>query len=187
MAPTLVPNFLPWGGWTTILHHQTIHVGSQKSSLAGRTTMRQLLESMRKLRTQKSAPRKPPSRPSSATPAAPPSHPHIPILNQSGPNDPVSASRPPSNCEEPGVNGEASPGSCGDPPTSLWDRAYDALRESDQSLVGRYEELLSRELQTTGSSAIFSPWSLLPHKAPAAANPSSLKRRWDLRSSRRCD
>lgn len=115
--------------------------------------MRQFIESMRKRRLQKSALRKPPS---------------------------PSASRAPSNCEEPGVNGE-------EPPTSLWDRAYDALRESDQSLVGRYEELLSRELQTTGSSAIFSPWSLLPHKAPAAANPSGLKRRWDLRSSRQCD
>ncbi|KAK0619143.1 hypothetical protein B0T14DRAFT_409032, partial [Immersiella caudata] len=32
---------------------------------------------------------------------------------------------------------------------SLWDRAYDALRESDRELVERYEKLLSREIQIT--------------------------------------
>ncbi|KAK5993794.1 hypothetical protein PT974_07231 [Cladobotryum mycophilum] len=36
---------------------------------------------------------------------------------------------------------------------SLWDRAYDSLREKDEQLVEEYEELLSRELQSnTGSN-----------------------------------
>lgn len=33
--------------------------------------------------------------------------------------------------------------------TSLWSRAYDNLREKDEKLVEVYEQLLSRELQTS--------------------------------------
>lgn len=34
---------------------------------------------------------------------------------------------------------------------SLWDRAYDALKDSDPRLVEKYEKLLSKELQKTGA------------------------------------
>lgn len=101
--------------------------------------------------------RRPRSRPSSAPPAAIPSHQSDPATTQTGPNNSASTSSLPPNREEPGVNGEGLlPGSREDSAVSLWDRAYDALRESDRQLVGRYEELLSRELQTTGSRARFS-------------------------------
>lgn len=34
---------------------------------------------------------------------------------------------------------------------SLWDRAYDALRDDETSLVNKYDELLLKEAQRTGA------------------------------------
>lgn len=38
-------------------------------------------------------------------------------------------------------------------PVSLWDTAYDALKESQAELIKEYEELLSRALSTLPSSS----------------------------------
>ena len=64
------------------------------------------------------------------------------------------------------------PRSCKDPPTSLWDRAYDALRESDRQLVERYEGLLSKELQAIGVYSLRAVYSISSFpQARSTANP----------------
>lgn len=50
-----------------------------------------------------------------------------------------------------------SPASFGQSVTrpSLWNRAYDSLRKSDERLVDRYEQLLSKELSYNNSTSIY--------------------------------
>lgn len=90
------------------------------------------------------------SRPSSALSATSPDHQSNSVLGQPRGDECAPAHDPLSNCEGPGASGRGLFGSREDPPISLWDLAYDALRKSDKQLVEQYEELLSRELQTIG-------------------------------------
>lgn len=39
-------------------------------------------------------------------------------------------------------------------PTSLWDQAYESLRELDSKLVREYEDLIKKELHTIGMNIL---------------------------------
>ncbi|KAH7232414.1 hypothetical protein B0J15DRAFT_409195 [Fusarium solani] len=91
-----------------------------------------------------------PPEPTVSSAADPSSSAPKPAPSTAGPSPTVSI-RPPASLES-----RTSPTQLeqsGPAVRSLWDRAYDALREKDARLVEEYEKLLSRELPKTASSS----------------------------------